>query len=74
MFNRPSGTNVRICLSYPAINRWAILNCPFGTKSACPSGESSYDERHQGSDLALVWAYSSPNCWSSFRPSTGMRK
>ena len=30
--NRPSGTQAFLCALYPAINRWAILNCPSGTK------------------------------------------
>jgi hypothetical protein len=42
--NRPSGTNPCSC-AYPALKRWAILICPFGTGAgsrfpnvACHSG------------------------------------
>src|SRR5947207_8589474 len=28
-FSRPFGTLVLCCATYPAINRWAILDCPF---------------------------------------------
>jgi hypothetical protein len=30
--NRPCGTQALLRALYPAINRWAILNCPSGTK------------------------------------------
>jgi hypothetical protein len=34
IFNRPDGTsNVFLCPSDPAINRWAIVKCPSGAKS-----------------------------------------
>ena len=36
-FGRPSGTRLRYCHSYPAMNRWAYCRCPSGTRIR-PSG------------------------------------
>ena len=33
MFNRPSGTGWNFPFSYPAINCWAIFNCPSGANA-----------------------------------------